>query len=73
MVFRWYMLAGNAQLTLQGSKTSGNLLESFAEKLAAVFVQGELCISDWSPEKGAEIKVCQFTKGPFFLIVISFL
>lgn len=44
-----------------GSKTSDKLLESFAEKLAEVFIKGELCISDWSSEKGAEIK---FTLGP---------
>ena len=52
----------NESLNLQGSKTSDKLLESFAEKLAEVFIQGELCISDWSSEKGAEIKVCRFTK-----------
>ncbi|KAJ3507340.1 hypothetical protein NLJ89_g6358 [Agrocybe chaxingu] len=44
-----------------GSKSSDKLLESFAEKLAEVFIQGELCISDWSAEKGAKIK---FTLGP---------
>jgi len=44
--------------SLQGSQTSDKLLESFAEKLAEVFIQGELCITDWSAEKGAEIKVC---------------
>ncbi|KAF9528499.1 hypothetical protein CPB83DRAFT_766783 [Crepidotus variabilis] len=44
-----------------GSRSSDKLLESFAEKLAEVFVQGELCISDWSTEKGANIK---FTLGP---------
>lgn len=52
----------NKPLNLQGSKTSDKLLESFAEKLAEVFIQGELCISDWSSEKGTEIKVCRFTK-----------
>lgn len=55
----------NKSLNLQGSKTSDKLLESFAEKLAEVFIQGELCISDWSSEKGAEIKVCRFTKRQF--------
>jgi len=44
-----------------GATSSDKLLESFAEKLAEVFIQGELCISDWSPEKGAKIK---FTLGP---------
>jgi len=44
-----------------GSQTSDKLLESFAEKLAEVFIQGELCITDWSAEKGAGIK---FTLGP---------
>jgi len=44
-----------------GAASSDKLLESFAEKLADAFIQGELCISDWSPEKGAKIK---FTLGP---------
>ncbi|KAF8973196.1 hypothetical protein BDZ97DRAFT_1780015 [Flammula alnicola] len=46
---------------LFGSKSSDKLLESFAEKLAEVFIQGEISISDWSAEKGADIK---FTLGP---------
>lgn len=41
----------------QGPHSTDKLLESFAEKLAEVFVQGELCISDWSSDKGADIKV----------------
>ncbi|KAF9047375.1 hypothetical protein BJ165DRAFT_1526693 [Panaeolus papilionaceus] len=44
-----------------GPKSSDKLLESFAEKLAELFIQGELCVSDWSPEKGARIKL---TLGP---------
>ncbi|KDR75292.1 hypothetical protein GALMADRAFT_140817 [Galerina marginata CBS 339.88] len=48
-------------LHMQGSKSSDKLLESFAEKLAEAFIQGEMCISDWDPEKGAKIK---FTLGP---------
>ncbi|KAF8813718.1 hypothetical protein BYT27DRAFT_7220089 [Phlegmacium glaucopus] len=44
-----------------GPTSSDKLLESFAERLAEVFIQGELCLSDWSPEKGAKIK---FTLGP---------
>ncbi|KAH9485213.1 hypothetical protein JR316_0002120 [Psilocybe cubensis] len=44
-----------------GSKSSDKLLESFAEKLAEAFIEGEMCISDWSPDKGADIK---FTLGP---------
>ncbi|KAF8160890.1 hypothetical protein B0H34DRAFT_698545 [Crassisporium funariophilum] len=44
-----------------GSKTSDKLLESFAEKLAETFIEGELCISDWSADKGAKIKI---TFGP---------
>jgi hypothetical protein len=42
---------------IQGTKPSDKLLETFAEKLAETFVQGELYIGDWSTEKGAEIKV----------------
>ncbi len=41
----------------QGSKLSDKLLETFAEKLEGVFIQGELCISDWDVDKGADIKV----------------
>ncbi|KAF8200751.1 hypothetical protein BJ912DRAFT_947063 [Pholiota molesta] len=44
-----------------GSKLSDILLEACAEKLANLFIQGEICISDWSPEKGANIKL---TFGP---------
>jgi len=44
-----------------GATSSDKLLESFAEKLADVFIRGELCISDWSLEKGVKIK---FTLGP---------
>ncbi|KAH9941029.1 hypothetical protein B0H21DRAFT_753682 [Amylocystis lapponica] len=32
-------------------------LEAFAERLADIFVQGELHITDWSPEKGARINL----------------
>lgn len=41
----------------QGSKSSDKLLQTFAEKLADTFVQGELHIGDWSTEEGAKIKV----------------
>lgn len=41
----------------QGSKLSDKVLEMSAEKLIETFVQGELFISDWSPDKGANIKV----------------
>ncbi|PPQ93664.1 hypothetical protein CVT25_012723 [Psilocybe cyanescens] len=50
-----------AILQRSGSKSSDKLLETFAEKLAEVFIQGEMCISDWSADKGADIK---FTLGP---------
>ena len=42
---------------MQGQKTSSIVLESFAERLAQTFVQGDLEIGDWSSEKGAEINV----------------
>lgn len=41
----------------QGPSPSDNILEAAAEKMANAFVQGELCITDWSPDKGAQIKV----------------
>lgn len=39
-----------------------------AEKLIETFVQGELFISDWSPDKGANIKVIIYF---IFIPVIS--
>ncbi|KAF5322762.1 hypothetical protein D9619_001733 [Psilocybe cf. subviscida] len=44
-----------------GPKSSDKILEAFAEKLAELFIQGQICVTDWSPEKGANIK---FTLGP---------
>ncbi|PPQ80903.1 hypothetical protein CVT26_015065 [Gymnopilus dilepis] len=44
-----------------GPSPSDNILEAAAEKMANAFVQGELCITDWSPDKGAQIKL---TLGP---------
>lgn len=44
-------------ILLQGPKHSDKFLETFAEKLHEVFIQGELCIGDWSVDKGADIKV----------------
>ncbi|KAG6897721.1 hypothetical protein C0992_011931 [Termitomyces sp. T32_za158] len=48
-------------LEIVGSKSSDKLLEAFAEKLAETFIQGELYVGDWSPEKDAKIKL---TLGP---------
>ena len=52
------------------------MLESFAEKLAEVFIQGELFISDWSPERDAKIKVAQvilfFPWNDRFFFFLSF-
>jgi hypothetical protein len=47
----------NTKAVEQGSKASDHLIESFAEKLAEVFVEGELIVGNWSPDEGAEIKV----------------
>jgi hypothetical protein len=41
----------------QGSKASSQALESFADKLSETFVNGELAIGDWTPDKGAKINV----------------
>lgn len=52
-------------LSMQGPKPSDKLLEVAAKMMADAFIQGEMCISDWSAEKGTKIKV--FSK---FTIVI---
>ncbi|KAF8906475.1 hypothetical protein CPB84DRAFT_1844330 [Gymnopilus junonius] len=44
-----------------GPKVSDMLLEAAAEKMADAFIQGEMCISDWSTEKDRKIKL---TLGP---------
>ncbi|THH27984.1 hypothetical protein EUX98_g6213 [Antrodiella citrinella] len=44
-----------------GQKSSSIVLESFADRLAQTFVQGDLQIGDWSSEKGADINL---TLGP---------
>lgn len=46
------------------------MLESFAEKLADAFIQGELCISDWSLEKGANIKVVPIDPHHFYFYIL---
>jgi hypothetical protein len=46
-----------AKQFVQGHKASDKVLETFAEKLAETFVQGDLHIAEWSTEKGAAIKV----------------
>ncbi|KAF4620980.1 hypothetical protein D9613_000343 [Agrocybe pediades] len=58
--WRGYWTEKDVQMIF-GPKTSDKLLETFAENLAQAFIQGEICISDWSTEKGANIK---FTLGP---------
>ncbi|PPQ98407.1 hypothetical protein CVT24_004086 [Panaeolus cyanescens] len=61
---RWWsgsLLEQDIHKLLGSNKATDKLLESFAEKLAELFIQGELCVSDWSAEKGARIK---FTLGP---------
>lgn len=44
-----------------GSKASDHLIESFAEKLAEAFAEGELVVGNWISDEGAEIKL---TLGP---------
>ena len=41
----------------QGSKASSQHLESFARNLCEAFVNGELCVGDWTPDEGAKINV----------------
>lgn len=45
-------------------------MESFARNLSEAFVDGQLCVGDWAPEKGAKINVTlsltfDFTNFPF--------
>ncbi|PIL34127.1 hypothetical protein GSI_03838 [Ganoderma sinense ZZ0214-1] len=40
-----------------GQKVSSILLESFVEKMANAFVQGNVTVGDWSPTRGAEIQL----------------
>ncbi|KAF8995482.1 hypothetical protein BDQ17DRAFT_1310975 [Cyathus striatus] len=60
---RWWHGAWTEADVLQivGSKSSDKILESFAEKLADAFVQGEMYVGNWSTEKGANINL---TIGP---------
>ncbi|KAF8550678.1 hypothetical protein OG21DRAFT_1499637 [Imleria badia] len=44
-----------------GSKSSSQILQSFAHNLSEAFVNGELCVGDWAPDEGAKIN---FTLGP---------
>ncbi|KAM5531846.1 hypothetical protein V8D89_014476 [Ganoderma adspersum] len=40
-----------------GQKVSSILLESFVEKMANAFVQGNVTVGDWSPARGADIEL----------------
>lgn len=44
--------------TAQGKNASVQLLEAFANKIAATVTEGELRVDGWSTEKDAQIKVC---------------
>lgn len=46
-------------INMQGSKVSETALESFSARLANWIIAGELALGNWSPERGAEIKVCE--------------
>ena len=56
---RWWRGAWGSTdiLNIAGSKPSAKLLETFAERLAETFTQGELVVDNWSPDEGTEIKV----------------
>jgi hypothetical protein len=56
---RWWRGAWskNDVLSIAGSKPSAKVLETFAERLAEAFTQGELIIDNWSPEEDVKIKV----------------
>ncbi|KAI6157397.1 hypothetical protein BKA82DRAFT_4056387 [Pisolithus tinctorius] len=60
---RWWRGATSAQdiLGIVGTSATPQALDTYAEKLSETFVNGELAIDDWSPEKGAKIKL---TLGP---------
>lgn len=42
---------------MQGRKSTPELLETFALRLADTIVQGDLSIGNWSVDKGADINV----------------
>jgi hypothetical protein len=56
---RWWRgaLTNPDILKVVGSKPSAKVLETFAERLADSFVQGELAIDNWSTDEGAKLKV----------------
>ncbi|KIJ67494.1 hypothetical protein HYDPIDRAFT_108283 [Hydnomerulius pinastri MD-312] len=60
---RWWRGSWSAQDVVQivGLKASTQTLENFADKLSETFVNGELSIGNWTPDKGAEIYL---TLGP---------
>ncbi|RDB24778.1 hypothetical protein Hypma_007992 [Hypsizygus marmoreus] len=60
-------------LKIVGSKSSDKLLETFAEKLAEAFRQGELHIGDWSTEEGANIKltIAPSSKRPMEMALVE--
>lgn len=60
---RWWRGARSSQdiLGIIGNSATPQALDTLAEKLSERFVNGELAIDDWSPEKGANIKL---TLGP---------
>nr|VWO97067.1 Squalene epoxidase [Ganoderma boninense] len=47
----------NRFVHIQGQKVSSILLESFVEKMANAFVQGNVTVGEWSPARGAEIEL----------------
>ncbi|KAH7888315.1 hypothetical protein F5I97DRAFT_1851440 [Phlebopus sp. FC_14] len=60
---RWWRGSWSAQdvTRVVGTKASSQVLESFADKLSDTFVNGELSIGNWTPDKGASINL---TLGP---------
>ncbi|KIK98581.1 hypothetical protein PAXRUDRAFT_823752 [Paxillus rubicundulus Ve08.2h10] len=60
---RWWRGSWSTQDVTQlvGPKASSQALEGFADKLSKTFVNGELAIGDWTPDKGARINL---TLGP---------
>ncbi|KAI6121334.1 hypothetical protein F5141DRAFT_1089470 [Pisolithus sp. B1] len=60
---RWWRGARSSQdiLGIIGTSVTPQALDILAERLSETFVNGELAIDDWSPEKDANIKL---TLGP---------
>src|ERR1700722_13526392 len=49
---RWWRGVWDSDSVVK-SKLSPKLLDTFAERAAEAFINGELCVDDWRPDQGA--------------------